>query len=110
MKTKYTKKQIEESIKYWKKQLKMMNEANADEVLVYYDNLDAVSRALKPLLDKFIRFKDDGSKNAAGLSNYWNEMAWIPLAVSKLIVENCPEHDKVELADKIVKLGAGYMI
>ena len=88
--------------------LKESKNVDESDISVYYDNLNVDQSELVKMLNKFVRFADDGSIRSDGRSNYWEEISWIPLMVAKYIVDMCPTKDDAEMAQKIIEIGKAY--
>ena len=109
MKTKYTKKQLEESIKYWKKQLKMMNEASYEEGQAYRRSLKKTSSYVVPAVQKAIK-QNELPGTISPVQGDWIDLLNAACAIAYYVQCNCTDQGLNEMAEKIVQLGAGYMI
>ena len=106
MKKQYTKKQIQEAINYWKKQL---NEASFEEGAAYRQSLKTIANYLIPTVNKCLAANE---KPGTIKPTNGNDVDLLnaACAIAFYVSQNTSSTSLREMADKIVQLGAGYMI
>ena len=102
----YTKKQIQEAINYWEKQL---NEASFEEADAYERGLKNTSTYLVPVVKKCLNAHEiPGTVKSTNGDDV--DLLNAACAIAFYVKQNSTDSSLREMAEQIIQLGAGYMI